>query len=60
MPRGVRPRSAGDGGDDALAGGRADRAAFGVPDGVPLFANVARLVPEKAQHLLVEAFALAR
>jgi glycosyltransferase involved in cell wall biosynthesis len=31
-----------------------------VPDGVPLFANVARLVPEKAQHLLVEAFALVR
>jgi glycosyltransferase involved in cell wall biosynthesis len=36
------------------------RAAFGLPDGVPLFVNVARLVPEKAQHLLVEAFALAR
>jgi len=62
VPRGVAlaAGAAGDGGDDALAGRRADRAAFGVPDGVPLFANVARLVPEKAQHLLVEAFALAR
>ncbi|HET9610078.1 MAG TPA: glycosyltransferase [Acidimicrobiales bacterium] len=37
-----------------------DRAAFDLPDGVPLFANVARLVPEKAQHLLVEAFADVR
>ncbi|HEY7069047.1 MAG TPA: glycosyltransferase [Acidimicrobiales bacterium] len=40
--------------------GPADRAAFGLPDGVPLVVNVARLVPEKAQHLLVEAFAAAR
>ena len=31
-----------------------------LPDDVPLFVNVARLVPEKAQHLLVEAFALVR
>ena len=38
----------------------ATRGPFGVPDGVPLFANVARLVPEKAQHLLVEAFARVR
>jgi glycosyltransferase involved in cell wall biosynthesis len=38
----------------------ADRAAFGLRDGVPLVVNVARLVPEKAQHLLVEAFAVAR
>jgi glycosyltransferase involved in cell wall biosynthesis len=29
-------------------------------DGVPLFVNVARLVPEKAQHLLVDAFAEVR
>lgn len=47
-------------GGNAVAATRGDRAAFGVPDGVPLFANVARLVPEKAQHLLVEAFALVR
>lgn len=39
---------------------RADRAAFGLPDGVPLYANVGRRVPEKAQHLLVRAFALVR
>jgi glycosyltransferase involved in cell wall biosynthesis len=36
------------------------RAEVGVPDGVALVVNVARLVPEKAQHLLVEAFAAAR
>jgi glycosyltransferase involved in cell wall biosynthesis len=36
------------------------RVDLGVPDGAPLVANVARLVPEKAQHLLVEAFAAAR
>lgn len=42
----------------AAPGGAAgpERSAFGLPEGVPLFANVARLVPEKAQHLLVEAF----
>ena len=65
VPRGVAlaaspagtPDSAGGAGGGARPG---DRAAFGVPDGVPLFANVARLVPEKAQHLLVEAFALVR
>jgi glycosyltransferase involved in cell wall biosynthesis len=34
------------------------RAGFGLPEDVPLFVNVARLVPEKAHHLLVEAFAL--
>jgi len=38
----------------------ADRAAFGIADGIPLFVNVARLVPEKAQHLLVDAFAEVR
>jgi glycosyltransferase involved in cell wall biosynthesis len=36
------------------------RGPFGVPPDVPLFVNVARLVPEKAQHLLVEAFAAVR
>jgi glycosyltransferase involved in cell wall biosynthesis len=35
----------------------ADRSTFDLPDGVPLFVNVARRVPEKAQHLLVAAFA---
>jgi len=39
--------------------GPADRSAFGAGDG-PVVVNVARLVPEKAQHLLVEAFAAAR
>ena len=38
----------------------ADRAALGLPEDGPLVVNVARLVPEKAQHLLVEAFAAAR
>lgn len=58
VPRGVAATSAA---DDAGAGRRrGDRAPFGVPDGVALFANVARLVPEKAQHLLVEAFAHVR
>ena len=52
IPRGVRV--------DLVSVGSASRAAFGVPEAVPLFANVARLVPEKAQHLLVEAFALVR
>lgn len=42
---------------DDLAGVVAGRAAFGLPEGVPLFVNSARLVAEKAQHLLVEAFA---
>lgn len=51
VPRGVtlRPSEA-----------QGDRAAFGLPDGVPLFVNVARRVPEKAQHLLVAAFAEVR
>ena len=40
--------------------GPADRSAFGFPDEGPIVVNVARLVPEKAQHLLVEAFAAAR
>jgi glycosyltransferase involved in cell wall biosynthesis len=35
----------------------ADRSSLGVGPSDPLFVNVARLVPEKAQHLLVEAFA---
>jgi glycosyltransferase involved in cell wall biosynthesis len=39
---------------------RSDRAAFGLPGDGPLFANVARRVPEKAQHLLVAAFAEVR
>lgn len=38
----------------------ASRADLDVPDDVPLVVNVARLVPEKAQHLLVAAFAAAR
>jgi glycosyltransferase involved in cell wall biosynthesis len=38
----------------------ASRTDLGVPDGVALVVNVARLVPEKAQHLLVDAFAAAR
>jgi glycosyltransferase involved in cell wall biosynthesis len=38
----------------------ADRAAFGLPAEGPLFVNVARRVPEKAQHLLVEAFGKVR
>ena len=33
------------------------RTDFGLPADGPLIVNVARLVPEKAQHLLVEAFA---
>ncbi len=36
------------------------RAAFGLRDGRPLFVNVARIAPEKAQHLLVEALAEVR
>ncbi len=38
----------------------ASRSAFGLAGGVPLFVNVARLVPEKGQHLLVDAFAGVR
>jgi glycosyltransferase involved in cell wall biosynthesis len=38
----------------------ASRSELGVPEDAPLVVNVARLVPEKAQHLLVEAFAAAR
>ena len=53
VPRGVALRP-------ADVAGRGDRAAFGLPEGVPLFVNVARRVPEKAQHLLVAAFAQAR
>ena len=37
-----------------------DRRSFGLPDAGPLFVNAARLAPEKAQTLLVEAFAAAR
>lgn len=48
-------------GVDVDAGvGDPERSAFGLPDDVPLFVNVARLVPEKAQHLLIEAFAIVR
>ncbi|MGH8773891.1 MAG: glycosyltransferase [Jiangellaceae bacterium] len=38
----------------------ADRVAFGLPPRGPLFVNVARLVPEKGQRLLVDAFAGVR
>ncbi len=51
VPRGISV-------EGAAAG--AGRSAFGLADGVPLFVNVARLVPEKAQHLLVDAFAEVR
>ena len=37
-----------------------DRRSFGLPDAGTLFVNAARLAPEKAQTLLVEAFAAAR
>jgi glycosyltransferase involved in cell wall biosynthesis len=37
-----------------------DRVALGLPSGCPLFVSVGRMVPEKAQHLLVDAFAGAR
>jgi glycosyltransferase involved in cell wall biosynthesis len=39
---------------------RPDRRRFGVPDGVPLFVNVARRVPEKGLDRLVRAFAKVR
>jgi glycosyltransferase involved in cell wall biosynthesis len=52
VPRGVRV--------DPASVTAATRGPFGVPADVPLFANVARLVPEKGQHLLVEAFARVR
>jgi len=52
VPRGVRI--------DPASVGAASRGPFDVPADGPLFANVARLVPEKAQHLLVEAFARVR
>ncbi|HKY68287.1 MAG TPA: glycosyltransferase, partial [Acidimicrobiales bacterium] len=52
IPRGIHV--------DLAAVGAANRAAFGLPEASPLFVNVARLVPEKAQHLLVEAFARVR
>lgn len=52
VPRGVQISTA------DVAG--ADRAAFGLPAEGPLFVNVARRVPEKAQHLLVEAFGKVR
>jgi glycosyltransferase involved in cell wall biosynthesis len=63
VPRGVAieaPPPAGGAGTATGTGegsGPAGRAGFGLPEDVPLFVNVARLVPEKAQHLLVEAFA---
>lgn len=40
--------------------GAADRRTLGIAPGAPLFVNTARVVPEKAQHLLVDAFALVR
>jgi glycosyltransferase involved in cell wall biosynthesis len=52
VPRGVEISAA-----DAAP---ADRAAFDLPAEGPLFVNVARRVPEKAQHLLVEAFGKVR
>ena len=52
VPRGVRISTADVDG--------ADRSAFGLPAEGPLFVNVARRVPEKAQHLLVEAFGKVR
>jgi glycosyltransferase involved in cell wall biosynthesis len=51
VPRGIRLAQ----GD--VEGHRSD---FGLPEDGPLFVNVARRVPEKAQHLLVEAFAVVR
>ncbi|CAG9169583.1 glycosyltransferase [Cupriavidus pampae] len=35
----------------------ATRASFGLDDATPLLLHVGRLVPEKAQHLLIDAFA---
>jgi len=52
VPRGVHV--------DPASVGAAVRGPFGLPAEAPLFVNVARLVPEKAQHLLVEAFARVR
>ena len=52
VPRGVRV--------DPASVAAATRGPFAVPTDAPLFVNVARLVPEKAQHLLVEAFARVR
>jgi glycosyltransferase involved in cell wall biosynthesis len=37
-----------------------DRVTLGLPSGAPLFVSVGRMVPEKAQHLLVDALAIAR
>jgi glycosyltransferase involved in cell wall biosynthesis len=51
IPRGIA---------SALSAPRLSRTAFGLEDRRPLFVNVARLVPEKAQHLLIEAFASVR
>lgn len=61
VPRGVTPRPDADR-DASAAGGAATagRAAFGLPEQAPLFVNVARRVPEKAQHLLVTALAGVR
>ncbi len=56
----VIPRGVAVGPAAPVAGPVAGRAAVGIPEGVPLFVNVARLVPEKAQHLLIEAFARVR
>jgi glycosyltransferase involved in cell wall biosynthesis len=51
VPRGIDVERPADSGD---------RSALGLTAGGPLFVNVARMVPEKAQHLLVEAFADVR
>jgi glycosyltransferase involved in cell wall biosynthesis len=50
VPRGIRIDRPGD----------ATRSSFGLGGDGPLFVNVARLVPEKGQHLLIEAFAGVR
>ncbi len=54
VPRGVSLEPPSPAAEDGATG---ERSSFGLPPDVPLFVNVARLVPEKAQHLLVEAFA---
>ena len=50
VPRGIRIANPVD----------ASRSSFGLRSGGPLFVNVARLVPEKGQQLLVDAFARVR
>jgi glycosyltransferase involved in cell wall biosynthesis len=50
VPRGIRIEDPVD----------ASRSSFGLDSGGSLFVNAARLVPEKGQHLLVDAFAQVR